>query len=70
MLGSEYIINVKENRRGNQEWTIQRNWQHWVYKTQDEDKQNKDTKHNMCWTPLCVKYKLDMLYTVLNLNNL
>ena len=27
-----------------QEWTTQRNWQHWVRKTKDEDKQNK--KHN------------------------
>jgi hypothetical protein len=26
--------------RGNEEWTIQRNWQHWVHKTHDEDKQN------------------------------
>jgi hypothetical protein len=26
--------------RVNEEWTIQRNWQHWVHKTQDEDKQN------------------------------
>ena len=34
-------INVRENRRGNQEWTIQRHWQHWVHKSQDEDKQNK-----------------------------
>ena len=34
-------INVRENRRGNQEWTIQRNYQHWVHKTQDEDKQSK-----------------------------
>jgi len=34
-------INV---RSGNQEWTIHRHWQHWVYKTQDEDKQSK--KHN------------------------
>ena len=34
-------INVKENRRGNQEWTIQRNWQHWVHTTHAEDKQNK-----------------------------
>jgi len=33
------IINVRENWRGNQ-----RNWQHWVHKTQEEDKQNK--KHN------------------------
>ena len=29
---------------GNQKWTIQKNWQHRVHKTQDEDKQNK--KHN------------------------
>ena len=26
--------------RGNEEWTIQRNWQHLVHKTQDEDKQH------------------------------
>ena len=33
---------TKTNKtRGNQEWTIQRNWQHWVHKTQGEDKQNK-----------------------------
>ena len=37
-------INVRENRRGNQEWTIQRNYQHWVHKTQDEDQQNKKTR--------------------------
>ena len=35
----DVLINVRENRRGNQEWTIQRNWQHWVHKTHDEDKQ-------------------------------
>ena len=29
-------INVRENRSGNQEWTIQRHWQHWVHKTQDK----------------------------------
>jgi hypothetical protein len=27
---------VRENQRGNQEWTIQRNCQHWVHKTQDK----------------------------------
>ena len=43
-------INVREYRRGNQEWTIQRNWQHWVHKTQDEDNQNKN--HNA----LCVRH--------------
>ena len=37
-------IYVRENRRGNQEWTLpQRNWQHWVHKTQGEDKQSKNT---------------------------
>ena len=29
-------INVRENRGDNQEWTIQRNWQHCVNKTQDK----------------------------------
>ena len=33
-------------RRGNKKWTIQRNWQ------QDEEKQNKNTQHNMCLIPL------------------
>jgi len=44
--GSYYIIvasfrsiNIREYRRGNQKWTIQRNWQH--KGTQDEEKQNK-----------------------------
>ena len=39
--GQTKQINISENRRGNQEWTIKRNWQHWVHKTQDKDKQNK-----------------------------
>jgi hypothetical protein len=34
-------INARENRRGNQQLTIQRYWQYWVHKTLDEDKQNK-----------------------------
>jgi hypothetical protein len=42
MFGREY-------RRDNQKWTMQRQWQHWVHKTQDEDKQNK--KH----TTICVR---------------
>jgi len=42
-------INVREYRRVNKTWTIQRNWQHRVVKT----KKNKTkTQHNMCWTPL------------------
>jgi hypothetical protein len=36
-------INVRETRRGNQQWAYQRTWQHWVHKTQDEDKQIKNT---------------------------
>jgi hypothetical protein len=31
-----------EKTVGNQEWTIQRNWQHWVHQTQDEEMQNKN----------------------------
>jgi len=37
----------RKYRRGNQEWTLQRNWRHRIHKTQDEDKQSK-TQHNMC----------------------
>jgi hypothetical protein len=44
-----YTINVREYRRGNQKRTIQRNWQHRVYKTK---KYKSKTQHNMCWTPL------------------
>jgi len=36
-------INVGENRKGNQEWRIQRHWQHWTHNAQDEDKQNTKT---------------------------
>ena len=43
------IINVRENRRDNQEWTIMRSRQHWIHKTQDEDgkktQKNKITTH-------------------------
>jgi len=38
------LSNVRENQRGNQEWTIHRHLQHWIHKTQNEDKQSK--KHN------------------------
>jgi hypothetical protein len=36
-----YYINVREYRRGNQKWTIQRNWQYRVHKKQAENKRNK-----------------------------
>jgi hypothetical protein len=54
--GSLAEMNVREQRRANQKWTIHRNWQHGVHKT----KTNKTrTQHNMCWTPLCAnKHKL------------
>jgi len=39
---------LRENRRGNKQWTIQRNWQQWVHKTHDVDKQNATQK---TWTP-------------------
>ena len=39
-------INLGKNRRGNQEWTIQRHWQHWVHKIQAEDKQKKNNSEN------------------------
>ena len=29
-------INVREYWRGNEEWTSQRNWQHWTHNTQDK----------------------------------
>ena len=29
----------------NQEWTIQRSWQHWRHMSQDEEKQSKNTQH-------------------------
>ena len=37
-------------RRGIRQWTIQRNWQHILYKTNTN---NVKTQHNMCWKPLC-----------------
>jgi len=42
-------INAREYRRGNQNWTIQRNWQHRVHKTKTT---KAKTQHNMCWTAL------------------
>ena len=38
-------INIGENRRGDQEWTIQRNWQYRRDKTHGGDKQCKYTTH-------------------------
>ena len=32
-IGYTRQINVREYRRGNQKWTIQRNWQHRIHRT-------------------------------------
>ena len=37
-ITSTLNINAREYRRGNQKRTIQRNWQHRLHKTQDENK--------------------------------
>ena len=34
-------LNVREYRKDNQKWTIQRHWQHRTHKTQDEDKEHQ-----------------------------
>ena len=35
--------NVREIRKGDQEWTISKHWQYWAHKTQDEDKTKRKT---------------------------
>jgi hypothetical protein len=45
-------MNVRENRRDNQERSIQRNLQHRAHKTQDENKQNKNTTQYVLNTTL------------------
>ena len=55
---------------GNQEWTIQRNWQHGVYKTQDEDKQNiqqNKTQHKKLCMLANFKQFLSLLRPTYNL---
>jgi hypothetical protein len=44
---SHIQTNVRENRKA-QEWTIQRNWQHWVHIQDTERRQTKqkNTAHN------------------------
>ena len=43
-------LNTKNKRwrkpKGNQQWAYQRNWQHWVYKTQDTRRRQTNQKHN------------------------
>jgi hypothetical protein len=45
-------INVREYWRGNEEWTSQRNWQHWTHKTQDKytlENIEGATKNGQAW---------------------
>ena len=43
------LVNVREDRRCNKNWTIQRNWKDWAYKTKTNKAQ---TQHNIYWTAL------------------
>jgi len=36
--------NIRENRRDNQYWRIQRHWQHWIHKTQTNKTKNTTQK--------------------------
>ena len=63
-----FLINVREYLRGNQTWTIQRNWQHrvhqrktaktktiqrnWQHRVHQRKTAKTKTQHNMYWTPL------------------
>jgi hypothetical protein len=38
------VIGDRKYRRGNNKWTIQRNWQHWAHKT----KKNKTKDNTKC----------------------
>ena len=40
-------MNVKETRSDDQEGTIQRHWQHWAHKTQDEEKTKPEGQSRM-----------------------
>jgi len=37
-------MNARENRRGNQEWTVQGYSQHWTHYKQDDDNKKKTTQ--------------------------
>jgi hypothetical protein len=43
-FGTQHTGRRQAKLSGNEEWTIERNWQHLVHKTQDKDKQHR--KHN------------------------
>ena len=37
------MMHVRGTRRDIQEWTIQKNWQHWIHNPQDENKEKQTT---------------------------
>lgn len=39
------LYNSDMGGRRNEQWTSQRHWQHWAYKTQDDEKQNTQKHH-------------------------
>ena len=50
-------INVREYRRGNQKWTIERNWQHRVQEDDEKHKKHKNTTQYMLdTTTLAFRY--------------
>jgi hypothetical protein len=60
-VNSICYINIREYRRGNQKWKIQRNWQ------QDEEKQSNNTKcigHHYAHTNI---YNVDKTESLLNI---
>jgi hypothetical protein len=68
-------INDRENRRGNQEWAIQRNWQYWVHNTQEEDTKTKMWSYgswisnylcNRCLSPLTLRVRTPLKLGVLD----
>ena len=65
------FINVREREhwRGNHKWTIRRNWQHWVHKTQNEDNQNKKTAAELREESIKKKHKLNQSIQYLILFN-
>ena len=44
------LINARVNRRDNQEWTTQRDWQHLIHKTQDKINTRGNRRDNQEWT--------------------
>ena len=44
---------LEKTEEDNQEWTIKRQWQHWVHKTQDEDRKKRQKRYtavNKVWS--------------------